>query len=43
MMRTKDYSETTAQEIDAEVKRIIDEGYKTRAEHHLQPTATNWK
>ena len=29
MMRTKDYSERTAQEIDAEVKRIIDQGYKT--------------
>ena len=29
MMRTKDYSEKTAQEIDDEVKRIIDEAYKT--------------
>ncbi|HTX22911.1 MAG TPA: ATP-dependent zinc metalloprotease FtsH [Candidatus Aquilonibacter sp.] len=29
MMRTKDYSEQTAEEIDAEVKRIIDEAYKT--------------
>ncbi|MFM1767519.1 MAG: ATP-dependent zinc metalloprotease FtsH [Verrucomicrobiota bacterium] len=28
MARTKDYSEHTAQEIDAEVKRIIDEGYR---------------
>lgn len=28
MMRTKDYSEKIAQEIDAEVKRIIDECYK---------------
>jgi cell division protease FtsH len=27
MMRTKDYSEKIAQDIDAEVKRIIDEGY----------------
>ena len=29
MMRAKDYSEQTAQEIDTEVKRIIDEAYKT--------------
>jgi cell division protease FtsH len=29
MMRTKDYSEQTAQEIDTEVKRIIDEAYTT--------------
>jgi cell division protease FtsH len=29
MMRTKDYSEKTAQEIDDEVKRIIDEAYRT--------------
>jgi cell division protease FtsH len=29
MMRTKDYSESTAQEIDAEVKRITDEAYNT--------------
>src|ERR1043165_5397837 len=29
MMRTKDYSEQTAEEIDAEVKRIIDEAYQT--------------
>ncbi len=28
MMRSKDYSEQTAQEIDAEVKRIIDEAYQ---------------
>jgi cell division protease FtsH len=28
MMRSKDYSEQKAQEIDNEVKRIIDEGYK---------------
>jgi cell division protease FtsH len=28
MIRSKDYSETTAQEIDTEVKRIIDEQYK---------------
>src|SRR5438046_1827806 len=28
MMRSKDYSEQKAQEIDDEVKRIIDEGYK---------------
>ena len=32
MMRTKDYSEQTAEEIDAEVKRIIDEGFKTAKE-----------
>jgi len=31
-MRTKDYSEQTAQEIDAEVKRIIDEANKTAKE-----------
>ncbi len=29
MVRGKDYSESTAREIDAEVKRIIDESYKT--------------
>jgi len=29
MMRSKDYSEDTAQRIDAEVRRIIDEGFKT--------------
>jgi cell division protease FtsH len=29
MMRSKEYSEETAQRIDAEVKRIIDEGYRT--------------
>jgi cell division protease FtsH len=29
MMRTKDYSEQTAEEIDAEVKRIIEESFKT--------------
>ena len=29
MMRTKDYSESTAQQIDAEVKRITDEAYST--------------
>ena len=29
MARTKIYSETTAREIDEEIKRIIDEGYKT--------------
>ena len=28
MMRSKDYSENVARDIDAEVKRIIDEGYK---------------
>ncbi|HSO18779.1 MAG TPA: hypothetical protein VLT88_04950, partial [Desulfosarcina sp.] len=28
MMRSKDYSEQTAQEIDAEVKRMIDEAYQ---------------
>jgi cell division protease FtsH len=28
MVRSKDYSEQTSQEIDAEVKRIIDDGYK---------------
>jgi cell division protease FtsH len=35
MMRTKDYSEKTAQEIDDEVKRIIDEAYKT-AKHLIE-------
>jgi cell division protease FtsH len=29
MMRSKEYSEATAQQIDAEIKRIIDEGYNT--------------
>ncbi len=29
MMRSKEYSEITAQQIDAEIKRIIDEGYNT--------------
>jgi len=29
MMRSKEYSEETAQRIDAEVKRIIDQGYQT--------------
>ena len=28
MIRSKDYSENTAQEIDEEVKRLIDEGYQ---------------
>jgi cell division protease FtsH len=32
MMRTKDYSEQTAQQIDDEVKRIIDEAYRTAKE-----------
>jgi cell division protease FtsH len=32
MIRSKDYSERTAQEIDAEVKRIIDEGYRVAKE-----------
>ena len=32
MMRTKDYSEATAQEIDSEVKRIVDECYKRAQE-----------
>lgn len=32
MMRTKDYSEKIAQEIDAEVKRIIDEGFRVAKE-----------
>ncbi len=32
LMRTKDYSEQTAEEIDAEVKRIIDEAFKTAKE-----------
>ena len=36
MARTKVYSESTAREIDEEIKRIIDDGYKTRAEHHFQ-------
>jgi cell division protease FtsH len=31
-MRTKDYSEQTAQEIDMEVKRIIDEAFQTAKE-----------
>jgi cell division protease FtsH len=29
MMRSKEYSEATAQEIDSEVKRIVSEGYQT--------------
>ena len=29
MMRSKEYSETTAQQIDGEIKRIIDEGFST--------------
>ncbi len=29
MMRSKEYSEVTAQQIDVEIKRIIDEGYQT--------------
>ncbi len=29
MMRSKDYSESTAQEIDSEVKRIVNEGFQT--------------
>jgi cell division protease FtsH len=29
MMRSKEYSEVTAQQIDAEIKRIIDDGYNT--------------
>ena len=33
----------TAQEIDAEVKRIIDDGYKTAQNILFKPTATNWK
>jgi cell division protease FtsH len=32
MIRGKDYSERTAQEIDAEVKRLIDDGYRTAKE-----------
>src|SRR6202000_1310539 len=32
MTRSKDYSELTAQEIDAEVKRIIDENFKRAKE-----------
>jgi len=32
MMRTKDYSEATAQEIDAEVKRIVDGSFQTAKE-----------
>ena len=43
MMRAKDYSEATAQEIDAEVKRIIDEAYQTAKTSDRQPTATSWK
>jgi cell division protease FtsH len=37
MMRSKDYSESTAQAIDAEIKRIVDEGYnqaKTILDEH---------
>ncbi len=37
MMRSKEYSEVTAEQIDAEIKRIIDEGYhaaKTIIETH---------
>jgi cell division protease FtsH len=29
MMRSKEYSETTAEEIDSEVKRIVNEGFQT--------------
>jgi cell division protease FtsH len=32
MMRSKEYSEVTAQQIDAEIKRIIDEAYNTAKE-----------
>ena len=32
MMRSKEYSESTAQRIDAEVKRIIDAGFKTASD-----------
>jgi cell division protease FtsH len=32
MMRSKDYSEDTAQRIDAEVRRIIDAGFKTASD-----------
>jgi cell division protease FtsH len=32
MMRSKEYSEETAQRIDAEVKRIIDQGYQTASD-----------
>ena len=32
MMRTKDYSEATAQDIDSEVKRIVEEGFQTATE-----------
>ncbi|MCP5515663.1 MAG: ATP-dependent zinc metalloprotease FtsH, partial [Verrucomicrobiales bacterium] len=35
MVRSKDYSETTARDIDAEVKRIIDESY-TRAKELIE-------
>jgi len=35
MMRTKEYSEATAQDIDSEVKRIVDEGYQT-AKHLIE-------
>src|SRR5438874_13493737 len=35
MIRSKDYSESIAQEIDAEVKRIIDEAY-ARAKNIIQ-------
>jgi cell division protease FtsH len=32
MIRSKDYSESTAQQIDSEVKKIIDDGYKVAKE-----------
>ncbi len=40
MARSKDYSEHTAQEIDDEVKRIIDEAFK-RAKEIIDKTATS--
>jgi cell division protease FtsH len=42
MAQRKDYSEFTAQEIDAEVKRIINEAYKAPRIDRT-PTATSWK
>ena len=40
MIRSKDYSEHTAQEIDDEVKRIIDEAYR-KAKDIIDAIATS--
>ena len=42
MVQRQDYSEFTAQEIDTEVKRIINEAYQ-RAKSLIEAIATNWK